>query len=118
MAQLRDARTSEIIAISEPAALVLLADELGRENILFDDVGVEFDPDAVLEAHNANLESMSKLARSQAKGVTADDRKIAKEHVERLESLGSLAKRADDAKKIIDSAQDRNVPTLPPLTTE
>ena len=62
MAQLRDAQTSEILAEGSPTEVVLIADQLGRAEVLFDDVGQGFDPDAVLAAHNEQLAAMNAVA--------------------------------------------------------
>lgn len=47
MAQLRDKLTSALLAEGTPEEMVLLANEIGMDEILFDDVGLRFDPDAV-----------------------------------------------------------------------
>lgn len=56
MAQLRDAKTSELLLEGTPEQVVLAAEERGRGNVLFDDVGLGFDPDAVLRARAERLE--------------------------------------------------------------
>lgn len=68
MAQLRDARTSELIAEGTPTELALLADRLGRDEVLFDDVGHTFDPDAVLEAHRENIAGLEAAAAAAPAG--------------------------------------------------
>lgn len=62
MAQLRDKHTSELIAEGSPVEMVLLADQLGRDEVLFDGVGLQFDPDAVLAAHQQNVEGIRAAA--------------------------------------------------------
>lgn len=68
MAQLRDSRTSEFIASGTAEEMVLLADRLGADNVLFDDVGLGFNPDAVREAHESRLQ----VARAYAKDQPGD----------------------------------------------
>lgn len=71
MAQLRDARTSEIIAEGTPIELVTIADELGLNagivdtgdtagtlDAIYDDVGLGFDPDTVRQARDENLDGL------------------------------------------------------------
>ena len=54
MAQLRDAQTSAFIADGPRLELALIADAIGRDRVLFDDVGT-FDLDEELSAHAAYL---------------------------------------------------------------
>lgn len=56
MAQLRDKQTSECIAEGTPLEIVLLADKIGRDEFIFDDVGEGFDPEEVLSQHKAQVE--------------------------------------------------------------
>jgi len=86
MAQLRDARTSELIAEGTPQEVVLLADRLGHDEILFDDVGLNFDPDAVRQAYQENLDGLVAAAKAE------DD----KETRERLEQAAADAADAAD----------------------
>jgi hypothetical protein len=76
MAQLRDAHTSELIAEGTPLELAVLAEELGRDEVLFDGVGTEFDPDAVLDAARqraAELDTVdTKEGRKAAKAAAAE----------------------------------------------
>lgn len=67
MATLRDAQTSECIASGTPLEMVALADELGAAEVLFDDVGLSFDPPAVLTAHTENVKGL-KAAATAASG--------------------------------------------------
>lgn len=70
MAILRDSRTSAAIAVGTPLEMVLLADELGRGEVLFDDVGQAFDPDAVLEAHQANKKGLTAARKGERNADT------------------------------------------------
>lgn len=72
MAHLRDAKTSEHICEGTPLELALLADELGRDEVLFDDVGAGFDPDAVLKAARENADGLAGAAKT-AKGEQRKD---------------------------------------------
>lgn len=71
MAQLRDAKTSELILEGTPLELALAANELGRDEVLFDDVGDHFDPDAVVAAARERADGLATAAKV-AKG---DERK-------------------------------------------
>jgi hypothetical protein len=74
MAQLRDAQTSALIFEGTPYAVVMMADARGRENVLFDDVGVGFDPDEVLLVYEENADALKTLKRAPKKN--ADDIQI------------------------------------------
>lgn len=89
MAQLRDAQTSELIAEGTPTELVLLADELGVEEVLFDDVGEHFNPDAVRQAHGDQVAGLERAARD-AKG---NDRKRLTKALEDAKSVAPRARR-------------------------
>lgn len=65
MAQLRDALTSALIAEGTPAEMVVIADAVGRDQVLFDGVGWDlerdeptFDPDAVVAGAQDQLQSL------------------------------------------------------------
>lgn len=57
MAQLRDKHTSAFIAEGTPLEMALLAQKLGPDEVLFDDVGLKFDPQAVLDAHAEDVKA-------------------------------------------------------------
>lgn len=98
MPQLRDAQTSELIAESvHTADLVLLAEELGRDEVLFDGVGEGFNPDAVLEQHRAEVAGLERLAKDTKDPAEA---KRARERIRK-------APKADDAKKRLEAARKR-----------
>lgn len=67
MAQLRDASTSALIFEGTPYEVVTRADELGRENVLFDDVGLGFNPDAVLQAYAENADALKTFKKAPKK---------------------------------------------------
>lgn len=107
MAQLRDAQTSEIIAEGTPAALVFLAEKIGRDKVLFDNVGLAFDPDALKTAHMAEIAGLKEVA---------DDDPLADLSQARLKQLVKdtrPGKLADEAIAVAESAQDGDRETLP-----
>jgi hypothetical protein len=75
MAQLRDKITSELLAEGTPLEVALVAELIGFDEIIFDDVGQAFDPAAVLAGHResiANLEVMAKSSAPELAAFTAD----------------------------------------------
>lgn len=84
MAQLRDARTSEILHEGTPLEVALLAEKIGRDEVLFDDVGEGFDPDAVLEVHTSQVEGHERVARGRSKDISADARQASKAALDTL----------------------------------
>lgn len=85
MAQLRDAKTSEILYAGDPSKLVLLADKLGGA-VIWDDVAPNTDFKLLLEYAK---ETMAKKDQTR------------------------ILKLAADAEKIASSAQNPDVDTLP-----
>lgn len=73
MAQLRDGRTGELLAEGAPVEMVALADALGRGEVMFDDVGAAFDPDAVRQAHEQHAAGLDDAATGE-KDRDAKDR--------------------------------------------
>lgn len=66
MPQLRDAKTSELLAERDDVVeLVVIADKVGRDEVLFDGVGDHFDPDAVLEAHRQAADGLERAHREE-----------------------------------------------------
>jgi hypothetical protein len=84
MAQLRDARTSDILYEGTPLEVALMAEKLGRDEVLFDDVGGGFDHQATIAAHQDNVEGHARVTRSRAKDITDDDKQRAKEALDTL----------------------------------
>lgn len=102
MAQLRDAQTSALILEGTPLELALAADELGRDEVLFDDVGPAFDPDAVVEAHKERAASLTAAAKD-AKG---EDRKRLEAAAKDATSALKLERRAiESASKALERAR-------------
>lgn len=95
MAQLRDAQTSELLAEGTPADLVLLADRLGPDRVIFDGVPVEaIDLDAIRQR---NAELVDELGDDEAA---------------RQDTVAGLAPRVT---AVLDSAQNPRADTLPPV---
>jgi hypothetical protein len=108
MPYLRDAHTSEAIFEGTPEELALLANELGRDEVLFDGVGLAFDPDAVLSARQENIDANKKLAASTAKAITADIKDAAKAAVAAAtEQEDNVKAAAPDAQTLLDEARAR-----------
>jgi hypothetical protein len=97
MAQLRDVKTSEVLHEGTPLEVVLIADEIGRDEILFDDVGEGFSPDAVSATQTETIAALE--ATSNDKSIPKDQRDFAKESLKRERA------RSDDAKKKVDAVQ-------------
>lgn len=108
MAQLRDIRTSEFIFEGTPEECVLLADKIGRDEVLFDGVGEAFDPDAVLTSYNDRLTAEVALSTSKADGITDEDRAAAKERAESIEQVAAdVAASQPDAEQALADARAR-----------
>src|SRR5689334_13994550 len=101
MAQLRDVKTSEILFEGTPYEVVLMADKLGRDEVLFDDVGLGFDPDAVKAARLADAEALASIAKSKAKGVDDALKAHAKEAVS---NHGALQAHIEDSYSDVEAA--------------
>lgn len=128
MAQLRDAHTSELVAEGDPLALVHVARELGKRavvaqageelpddaELLYDDVGVGFNPDAVLEANADNLDGLREVARSEEDDRVRD---TAEQNVRRIEgTIAAAREAAGGVDRVVESARDSERATLDPVT--
>lgn len=133
MAQLRDAHTSELIADGTPAQLVAVADELGVKavvvgpgatlpddaELVYDDVGVHFDPDAVRKSRDENLAGLAAMAKEtaslatrakgkpEAKDLRDQADRIAEAHKVAVAEVGVAKSTAEKAKKALDKARAR-----------
>lgn len=108
MAQLRDIHTSEFVFEGTPEECVLVAEKIGRDEVLFDDVGLGFDPDAVLKARDENLASVEALSKTRTDGVTAEARAAAKTHLKELRKVESdAAAQQEDVQAALDAARAR-----------
>lgn len=93
MAQLRDKETSELVFEGTPLECAALADEIGAKEVLFDDVGPNFDPKATLKAHDDNVKGLEAVAKSSNESLTADDRKNASNQAKTLRDEIANAKK-------------------------
>lgn len=131
MAQLRDAHTSELVAEGSPLELVLVARELDRRAIvpkpgedlpdgvelLYDGVGLGFDPDAALEDHDTNVARLEEIAEHHGKTFTAEDRKLARRSLDDEQAARErAAAAAADVDAVVESARDADRATLDPVT--
>ena len=90
MAQLRDAQSSQILAEGTPIEMVLLADRIGHDEVLFDDVGPAFDPDAVRRAHQAQADGLERAA-AEASGREAKQLAAAHDELRGLTEAADVA---------------------------
>lgn len=58
MAQLRDKQTSQFIFDGTPLEVATLASKIGFDEVIFDDVTLDFDPQAVIALHAATLDAI------------------------------------------------------------
>ncbi len=106
MAQLRDAKTSEIMFEGTPLECVLLADEIGRDEVLFDDVGLAFDPDAVKKSHDDEIDGLTSVAAD--KNYPDGERDSARESLKAHKAASAVTKKKiDAAKKAMKEARAR-----------
>lgn len=59
MAQVRDKQTSQFLFEGTPLEAALVAKELGFNEVIFDDVTLDFDPQAVIDFHEATKDAAS-----------------------------------------------------------
>jgi hypothetical protein len=93
MAQLRDAQTSQYMADGSPDEMVLLAEEIGRAEVLFDGVGLAFDPAATLASHRDRVIA----SKRPTDGLAAEEKEQVAKDAADLAALAPSAKRVDDA---------------------
>lgn len=97
MAQLRDTKTSEILYEGTPLEVALIADEIGRDEVLFDDVGESFDPDVVTRAFTGSISALESAV---------DDKKIPKDQRDSArDSLKREKARSEEAKNKVTSVK-------------
>lgn len=106
MAQLRDGKTSEILFEGTPLEVVLIADEIGREEVLFDDVGEAFNPDAVIGAHRDSLAAMDAAAKNTKIDKETKDQTRESAKRERAKEADTKKKVAN-VQKALKAARDR-----------
>lgn len=98
MAQLRDAISSQFLAEGTPLEVALLAQEIGFDEVIFDDVGVGFDPQALIAAHAEVLTNVPEDAPEAYKEQLQDQAEVPAEAV--AAATGALA----DARAAVDNA--------------
>lgn len=120
MAQLRDARTSSLIAEGTPNELVTIADELGLTagvvgtgetagalDAIYDDVGLAFDPDAIRQARDENLDNLRTASTPE---VTPDDElreSIEASYTAAVAEIDQARERAPQVQDALDQARAR-----------
>jgi hypothetical protein len=106
MAQLRDAQTSQFIAQGSAHEMVLLANDIGMAEVLFDDVGAAFNPTEVLKAYNDEMATAKDLL---AKKTTGNGEKVSIQSViDRLDaSKANAVSKRRSADLAIADARDR-----------
>jgi hypothetical protein len=98
MAQLRDKNTSAFIAEGTPLEMATLASKIGFDEILFDDVTPNFDPQAVLDAHKVHVESIPSEASDEYKAKVAAEGKL------RRGALKAAQQSIQDARDAVENA--------------
>ena len=94
MAQLRDSVSSALLFEGSVEACVLLATEIGADEVLYDGVGLDFDPEAVLQARNerrngweAVMEGSEEELKAWASDALATDDEAVSEALSNLSSV-------------------------------
>lgn len=131
MAQLRDARTSELVAEGDPLALAHIADELGRRavvpqpgedlpddaELVYDGVGLGFNPDVVLEHHDERADALRTIA-----GDSDADQQLRDDAAANLAAAEDTVKAARSAASavsdVVESARDGDRATLEPVVID
>jgi hypothetical protein len=94
VAQLRDKTTSALIVEGTPLEVASVAQDLGFDEVLFDDVGAAFDPLAVIAAHKENVEGLAAAA------VVATDGEAGDPPVDLAEAHASALREHSDVKRL------------------
>lgn len=131
MAQLRDARTSELVAEGTPLELLTIADTLGRRaivpqpgeelpddvDLIFDGVGLGFDPATIRDSHASQVDGLEGIVAHDGDLFTDEDKALARRGLEELARRErAAAGAAGDVDEVITSARDADRPTLDPVT--
>lgn len=91
MPQLRDSKTSEIVAAGDPSNLVLIWDEAPDGSLIWDDVPHGFDPDALLVALEEQLDVLDRSAKRAEASRRSEIRSVA----EQVAQVASTAQNPD-----------------------
>lgn len=120
MAQLRDAHTSALIAEGTPVELVTIADELGLNagivgidetadelglDVIYDDVGLGFDPDAVRQARDENIAGLKAASTTRATPDAGLREGIVAAHQAAVDELARARGRAGDVQAELEAAR-------------
>lgn len=121
MAQLRDVRTGEAVFEGSPLECIVHAGELGGAavsddgpgapdgvELVYDDVGLGFDPDAVLEAARQDADGLATAAKA-VKDKDERDR-LKRAAAERAAELKADPRRLTDAGKRLERARKDHRP--------
>jgi len=113
MAQLRDNQTSQVLYEGTPLECVAIARQLGTDKVLFDDVGMGFDADAVWQAHIENQDGLTSVAQSLTEDQAIKDQAQAALDSTQQEVTSAEASAPEVAQRqeAIQAGQD--VPPLP-----
>lgn len=77
MAQLRDAQTSALLAEGTAEEVALAADAMGGDDLIFDDVGIAFDPAAVVAAYRERVTGLAGALEETNDADTRDSLQVA-----------------------------------------
>lgn len=122
MARLRDARTSEVVFEGTPLECVVAAQQLGGAEVapqldrgtddwepdgelVFDDVGLGFDPDEVMKAAQENVAGLERAA-TETKGE--ESKRLARAVADAKAQLRPEAKKVGVAKRALEAARQRS----------
>lgn len=106
MAQLRDAKTSEIIFDGDPRVVAKLGIQLGLDNVLFDGVGDGFDAEQLAADHDTHVGDAEKMSKSRTNEVKA----AAKTRLSELTTVDEdVAGVVEDAQRALEEARSRVV---------
>lgn len=101
MAQLRDSRTSELVAEGTAEEVALAAERLGHNEVLFDDVGQDFDPAAVVAAYRDRVDGLARAAAEARADPDVDETSLEEAHASEVsveaESVPALVSAAEQA---------------------
>lgn len=116
MAQLRCAQTSEIIAEGTPLEIATAAESFDPADVVFDDVGVGFDPAAVRKMRAGEIDglqrSLDELPARATRDLDADTLKAARDRLkatiaERRDRIDAGKKKVAAARRAMNDARQR-----------
>lgn len=102
MAQLRDKKTSQIIFEGSALEVAALAEKLGLNEILFDDVGDGFNHKEVLDTHSEEVSSLRDMVKSKDKNL----KQLAQDKLKTFDTAkGELTKTEKEVKAALKDAR-------------